>query len=312
MKNKFAIGTDIGGSHITSALIDLEAGKIIPGSNASHEINNKGSADDILSMWADTLARSMAGVDHDQFAGIGFAMPGPFNYEMGIGLFIPEVVKYENLYGVNVAARLKSMLRLDSNCNLRFMNDATSFAVGETWMGKARGFSRSVCITLGTGFGSAFIDDGIPVLERDDVPGNGCFWHLPFMDGIVDDSFSTRWFINEYAAKSGKRLSGVKEIAGLADVDPAVKDIFKEFGKNLGGFMAPWLERFSSEVLVIGGSISGAHNLFGNYLEDSLKSRNLRIQICLSHLKEDAALLGSARLLNDDFWQKIKPLLNKM
>jgi len=312
MNKKFAIGADIGGSHISSALIDLEAGMIITGSNASREVNSKGPADEILSVWADTLARSMAGVDHERFAGIGFAMPGPFNYEMGIGLFIPEVMKYENLYGVNVATRLKNMLRLDSNCSLRFMNDATSFAVGESWMGKARGYDRSVCITFGTGFGSAFIDEGIPVLDREDVPGNGCFWHLPFKDGIADDSFSTRWFVNEYAAKSGKRLSGVKEIAGLADVDPAVGEIFEEFGKNVGGFIAPWLERFSSEILIIGGSISGAYNIFGKYLENSLKNRNLHIQISVSQLTENAALLGSARLLEENFWQQVKPLLNQM
>ena len=33
--------------------------------------------------------------------GIGFAMPGPFDYVKGI-CYIQGVAKYENLYGINV------------------------------------------------------------------------------------------------------------------------------------------------------------------------------------------------------------------
>lgn len=312
MTRKFAIGTDIGGSHISCALIEIEKEQIVPGSHSNKEVDNNAPADVILTAWAEALRLSMDGIDHRELAGIGFAMPGPFDYPNGIALFTPEVVKYQNLYGIDVASRLRELLDLPDECSLRFMNDASAFAVGEAWMGKARRFERSVCITLGTGFGSAFIDTGIPVVERMDVPLNGCVWHLPFKDGIADDSFSTRWFIHQYALRSGQRSSGVREIAIQAEIDPQAKELFIEFGNNLGGFLGPWLEKFKAGALVIGGNISGAYNLFGNYLEDSLKSQNLRIEISLSGLKEDAAIIGSARLLDENFWNKIKPLLIKM
>ena len=312
MTRKFAIGTDIGGSHISCALIEIEKEQIVKGSHANKEVDNKAPADAILAAWAGALRHSMDGIDSRELAGIGFAMPGPFDYANGIALFTPEVVKYQNLYGIDVAQRLRDLLGLSKECSLRFMNDASAFAMGEAWMGKARGFDRSACITLGTGFGSAFIDMGIPVVERRDVPLNGCVWHLPFRDGIADDSFSTRWFIHQYALRSGKRLSGVREIANQAENDPLAKELFVEFGNNLGGFLGPWLEKFKAGVLVIGGNISGAYNLFGKYLEDSLKSQNLHIEISLSGLREDAAIIGSARLLDENLWNKIKPLLTKM
>ena len=48
---------------------------------------------------------------------------------------------------------------------IRFMNDASSFAVGEAWAGSAAGFNRSLSITFGTGFGSAFISNRIPIVD---------------------------------------------------------------------------------------------------------------------------------------------------
>jgi glucokinase len=312
MTKKFAIGTDIGGSHISCALINLEQESILKESYTTLKVDNQAPAEEILSTWAEVLSNCLTGIDKKQVAGIGFAMPGPFDYEKGIALFTHEVLKYEKLYGIDVGSRLKGMLGLNDPCHFRFMNDATSFAVGEAWMGKARGHERSVCITLGTGFGSAFIDQGIPVVEREDVPKNGCVWHLPFNKGIADDSFSTRWFTGRYAQKTGKQLAGVKEITGQINRDYKAKEVFNEFGANLGEFLGPWLKTFDAGVLVIGGNVSSAYQHFGKSLEYSLRNQEIHIEICISELKEDAAIIGSARLLDDEFWKKIKPLLTKM
>jgi glucokinase len=312
MKRKFAIGTDIGGSHISCALIDMERQEIVKDSHSTRKVDNSATADVILASWADALKSVIGKAGKDELAGIGFAMPGPFDYEKGIAMFTPEVVKYQGLYKVDVAKRLKEMLDLDGRYNLRFINDATSFAICEAWVGKAKGFTRSVSITLGTGFGSAFIENGIPIVDRPDVPGQGCVWHIPYKDGIADDYFSTRWFVRRYAEKSGKISSGVKEIAGKVNGDPLAKEVFEEFGTNLGDFLSPVLKTFGAGILVIGGNISEADNLFRKNLVDSLKRQNLHIQISISELKEDAAIIGSARLLDDEFWSRIVPLLKLM
>ncbi len=93
------------------------------------------------------------------------------------------------------------------------MNDASAFAVGEAWAGSASGSNRSLAITFGTGFGSAFISNKIPVVDGPEVPRIGCVYHLPYKDGIADDYFSTRWFLGRYKAITGKELKGVKELA---------------------------------------------------------------------------------------------------
>lgn len=309
---KFAIGADIGGSHISCAVIDLEREVIVRESFTTLEIDNKASAEEILEGWSEALQATLSHIGKNHLAGLGFAMPGPFDYAQGIALFTPAVAKFEHLYGINVADSLKKKLDLSPETNVRFMNDAVSFAVGEAWMGKVKEFGRSVAITLGTGFGSAFIDHGIPVVEGNEVPANGYVYHLPFGDGIADEHFSTRWCIKRYAEKTGIFVSGVKEIASAAASNPLAMEVFSEFGSNLGEFLVPVLSRFRAEALVIGGNITGAYHLFGDHFKQSVQRQGIKIMVGLSVLKEDAALVGSARLLDENFYFKVKPLLSKM
>jgi len=309
---KYAVGADIGGSHITCAVIDLRKKTILNETIASQPVDNKASAEGILNNWVLAIKRSLNDIDRNELMGIGFAMPGPFDYDTGIARFTHEVNKFERLNGVNVAQHLQTIFSLKTNNSVRFMNDATAFAVGEAWFGKAANVQRSISITLGTGFGSAFIDKGVPVVEREDVPGMGCVWHLPFNHGIADDYFSTRWFIRRYAEKSDKQLAGVKEIALRVPSDTLAKEVFAEFGTNLGSFLGSWLKKFKAEALIIGGNVSAAYPLFGKTFGMSLERQKVGTKIYISDLKEDAAIIGSARLFETNFWNEVKSLLPKM
>jgi glucokinase len=306
-----AIGVDIGGSHITAVAVDMKNHTIIKGSRAESPVDTKAEADEILEVWAGTLRKILEKLPVFRLRGIGFAIPGPFDYVKGICL-IRGVPKYEKLYGVKVGKAISSRLGLPCDCRVRFMNDASSFAVGEAWAGKAAGCKKMMGITLGTGFGSAFIDDRIPVVEGDTVPRMGCVYYLPVGDGIADDYFSTRWFTARYREITGKEAGGVKDVAGAAGSDTEVRALFDEFGKNLGSFLSPWLLRFGAEILVIGGNISHAYDLFGASFESALKQEKCDIRVEISGLKEDAALLGSAYLLDDEFWKAVQPALPLM
>jgi glucokinase len=311
MNKNIAIGTDIGGSHISCAAIDLLSGKILRDTFSERTVNNQAQAHSIISVWAETISEVLKKLPPDRVKGIGFAMPGPFDYVKGI-CFIRGVAKYENLYGFNISDAISSSLDVPEDFLIRFMNDASAFAVGESWAGSAIRETRSMSITLGTGFGSAFISNRIPIVDGPEVPKLGCVYHLPYKDGIADDYFSTRWFIGRYKSIRGNDLAGVKELAELALTDNRVTDLFTEFGDNLGLFLAPWLKKFGAEIIVIGGNISYAYNLFGAVFEERLKKEKCICRVALSNLKEDAALLGSAYLLDDDFWESIQHALPLM
>ena len=306
-EKNITIGVDIGGGHILSAAIDTSEGTIIEASRSYVKVNNKASKEEILKTWAEALNTTIGKIDRAKLAGMGFAMPGPFDYKKGIAMFEGND-KYEALYMVNIKEELPSYL-VAPGIALRFLNDATSFAVGVSWMGEAKGYDKVIAVTLGTGFGSAYVEDGVPVIQREDVPEQGCFWYLPYKDGIVDDYFSTRWFVHEYEKLSGQKVKGVKEIAAAAGESEAVKGLFRTFGHNMGAFFVPWLRKFPADILVMGGNITHAFNLFGQAMQAVFLENDIPTRISISSLMEDAALIGSARLFEESFWNKVRDKL---
>jgi glucokinase len=311
MSKNIAIGSDIGGSHISCAAVDLVSGEVMKETLTGKAVNNQASAKEIIGVWSDALAEVLKKVPAESVKGIGFAMPGPFDYVKGI-CYIKGVAKYENLYGLNITDAISANLGIDKSIPFRYMNDASAFAVGEAWKGSAANFDRSLSITFGTGFGSAFISNLIPIVDGPLVPRLGCIYHIPYKDGIADDYFSTRGLLSRYKKLTGKDLFGVKDLAELASSDIQVMDLFTDFGDNAGMFLAPYLKKFDAGILVIGGNISHAYNLFGEVFEKRLKAENCDCEVAISTLKEDAALIGSAYMLNDDFWKAVQHALPLM
>ena len=302
--NKIGIGVDIVGSHIVSCAIDMSTGKPVHGTEFEEKVNSKGTKIEIFETWAQAINATIGAVDLSSILGIGFAMPGAFNYKTGVA-FYEGIDKYENLYDVNVKKELPEYLS-NNSLALRFMNDASAFAAGEAWYGKAKDDYSSISITLGTGFGSAFIENGIPIVNIPDVPLHGCFWHLPYKKGIADDYFSTRWFVKSYEKLTGHKASGVKEVAIDAANGGESQIIFDQFGNAMGEFLLPWLIKFKPSTLVIGGNVSKAFDLFYPALEKHLQENEIKLKVVVSELMEESALIGSARLLDENYWQKVK------
>lgn len=311
MNSDIAIGADIGGSHISCAAVNINSGKILKETLAGREVDNQADADSIIAVWTDALSEALSKVSPGRVKGIGFAMPGPFDYVKGIS-YIKGVTKYEKLYGVNIGDAIARKLKMPDDFLIRFMNDASSFAVGEAWAGSAANVNRSLSITLGTGLGSAFISGRIPVVDGPEVPKLGCIYHIPYREGIADDYFSTRWFTGSYKNATGKDIKGVRELSAMADIDKTASELFRDFGKRLAIFLAPWLIGFKAEVLVLGGNISLAYDHFGEIFEITLKKEKCSCKVALSALKEDAAILGSAYLLDNEFWKSIQNALPLM
>jgi glucokinase len=309
MTQQLSIGVDIGGSHISCAACNLMKKQYLSETLSENELNNQGPADEIIGAWAKTIEETIRKAGAANVSGIGFAMPGPFDYANGIALFDQEVKKYETLYGLNVAHELQKKMNLAESFPVRFINDATAFAIGEDWLGKSAGNTRSLAITLGTGFGSAFLRNHLPVVSGNEVPAYGYVYHLPFENGNADDYFSTRGLLGRYETLTGEKRSGVKELAALAKNNPLVISLFNDFGYKLGLFLKPWLEKFNVEVLVIGGNISYAFNLFGNSLLSYLDENKVRTRVEISELKETASMIGSAVLTDNDYFNAIRSTL---
>lgn len=299
------MGTDIGGSHITCQLFDLNTNRLIANSKVRISVDGKGSKESILKSWVKAIQKTASKIGFKNLTGIGFAMPGPFDYKNGVAWFDENVDKFHNLHGVDVKAELLTRLDLPADFPIRFLNDASSFAVGEANVEPASKHKRIIALTLGTGFGSTFIKNGLLVAGEDGIPDDGFLYHVPFQNSIADEYFSTRWFLNEYKNVKGVEFLGVKELAELAKTDSFAIGLFKIFGKNLGEFLIPWIQKFNAGCIVLGGNISKSFPLFEPAFTTELKTEKIKIEIVITELDENAALIGSARLCDENFYKKL-------
>jgi glucokinase len=276
------LGVDVGGSHVTAGLIDIKERTLIRASLVRKSVNSNGSYDEIMSVWNQVLTD--VSKQYDLTPKIGIAMPGPFEYEKGISL-IKGFNKYDSLYQRNIKDGLANMLNTKPD-HIRMKNDAACFLQGELYCGAAKGVDNVLGLTLGTGFGSAL---GINGIVRDVELSSK--W---FLNGIAEEYFSTKWFLEEYYRLSGKSIGGVKEMSQLAD-DPFVKSVFKRFCKNLSIFLQEVLSENNITLIVIGGNISNCETIISE-LRTQLKNMPINVPICQAILGEEAALIGAASL----------------
>lgn len=297
------IGVDIGGSHVTSAAVDTATSKIISGTCYRGPVNSKASKDLIFKDWAKVINKTLNSIDYKEPIGIGFAMPGPFQYKTGKAMF-EKNDKYESLYQVSVVNELVNYLDT-IKVSLRFLNDASSFGLGGKLTNEFTDKQKLVAITIGTGFGAAFLVDDLPVSDGYSVPEGGRLWDKDYKKGIADDYFSTRWFISRYSFLSGK--SGIKGVRDIVNFnDEYTKQVFHEFSNNLAEFMLPYISDFNADLLLIGGNITKSHQLFLPVVLELWKKEGVDIPVKIIHNSEEVNLIGASYLFNESFWKSIK------
>lgn len=291
---RYAVGADVGGSHICSAVVDLQTGSMC-GAPLTSAVDSAAGACEILGAWAANIGQTIAASGIAAIRQVGLAFPGPFDYERGISL-IAGVGKFDRLYGLDVTASLLPLLGSCGVEELRYVNDASAFALGECLGGAAGDAERVVALTLGTGVGSGFVAGRRLVTSGDEVPVNGWVYCLPFDGGIVDEAFSTRWVCGRYRELTSQTVAGAREVAQRCGADAAARQLFEEYGDRLARFAGPVAERFGAGVIVLGGNISRAYPHFGPALEHRLTAEGHRIEVRISTLADRAALTGAASL----------------
>jgi len=290
MEKSFALGVDIGGSHITAALIDLEQRTLIQQSIKRKAVNSKEDKTTILNAWVDIINEALGSLPKEN-GFIGIAMPGPFDYDNGISL-IKDQEKFNSLYQVNVKEELAKMLGIPAS-HINFINDAAGFLQGEVFAGAAKGNANVLGLTLGTGLGSSIC------INRKAVDAD--LWQSPFMNGIAEDYLASHWFLKRYQQLSNVSLDGVKELVEVVKTDHKATQVFMEFGYNLAQFLIPVIIQNKIDTIVIGGNIAQAFKEFSPELIATLRGNDIEASIRISELKEHAALIGAASVCSETF-----------
>ena len=287
----YVIALDVGGTSVKSGIVARE-GRVI-GEVAQTAIDSSRDADTIINTLAQIVRQHQALLKPEDWLGIGVGFPSPFDYEKGIA-YIKDLHKYESIYGMNIADALRERVRV-GNRPIRFRNDAEAAIVGEYFYGGGSAYHRVIGITLGTGFGSSFLVDGVRQSEGEGVPPDG--WLFPEMVENVnlraDDVFSRRG-LEQLLRKAGFP-SEIPEAAMMArEGDAAARAIFESFGRDMGTFLVRYSKPFRAEAILVLGGITGAFDLF----RDALASV-VNIPVLPAVRGSEAALLGAAKSLFD-------------
>ena len=285
MNENIVLGADIGGSHITASLVDIQNRKIISTSICRKDVDSGASAESIVNEWKSVFV-NCAGKKDLSHLKIGIAMPGPVDYDLGF-CYIKDQNKYESLYGLNLKELLGDSLGIGP-AQIRMINDEAGFLSGEMFIGAGKGYKKVVGLTLGTGLGSALYDHGT-VTDAD-------LWHTPFREGKAEDYISAPWLISAASRLTGEKFSNVKQMADQSASNETIQSIFIEFGKNLADFLIAFIQKESPELVILGGNVAKAYRHFSNSLSDRMRQQKVQVPVRVAEIGEAAALVGAAAL----------------
>ena len=302
MKKKYAIGIDLGGTHLRIALVSGE-GEIV-------QKVKMPSSENIV----ESLQGSIPPLLTEGVMGIGMGVAGLIDRERGIVSESPNLSRIE---GLDIAGALRNTFSLP----VVLENDANVAAVGEKWMGEGKTFKDFVLLTLGTGIGGGIIHNhglmdvsaeighmSIMANGKNCSCGNyGCLEAYASARAILSHATASL----EEGAESALRECCKGNIYKLTpediykaalDGDALSREILREAGRYLGVGLSNLIHLFSPDALILAGGLIGAWNIF---IQEAIKEASRRtfkqlfekVRILPSSLGDDAGILGASHLV---------------
>lgn len=281
MSSNFVVASDIGGTHITSAVVDINTWQILEDTISRSHVNSRSDAKSILLSWCTSISTAIERCEAT-VSRLGIAMPGPFDYENGISLMRNQD-KYDALYQLNVCDGIIDSLEAEKD--IRFINDAAAFLQGEIFAGNLQHKERILGITLGTGLGSAVWSKGEKAFDAD-------LWNTPYKNTIFEEFLVTRWFTKRFEELTGKQEDGFKGILTKYSETAAFDQLMIEYTASLYDFLYYFANKHGSDTFILGGNITNAWDTIKRYNSEKLAE----FEIYTGQYAEKAAIIGAASL----------------
>lgn len=241
-----AIGIDIGGTGIKGAIVDLSTGELLS-DRLKLPTPKGGKPGDIIDTTRQLLETLSANVGN-----------------LPIGVCFPAVVKNGHTMSAANVSRdwiglaAEELFEKGLGQPIHFVNDADAAGYAEAQFGAARDVPGVVLLTtLGTGIGSALLNDGVLVPNTE-------LGHLE-IDG---HDYETK---AAYSAKERENLS------------------WSDWTKRLQKYYSTLEKLFSPDLFVVGGGVSKRY-------EDFIPLLKLNTPIIPAVHRNNAGILGSAAL----------------
>jgi len=284
MAGPFFLGVDLGGTQLRIAAVTREgrlASDVVSGPTGRGF-----GPDDLRRALPELAGRVRSGLPGDA-AAMGFGTPGV----VGPGP-LSQCDNLPLLNGVELAELLDDAVDLPVSLE----NDARCFTLAEARFGAARG-ARDVCgLTLGTGVGCGLMVGGR--LHRGAASQAGEVWRIPLRGENLEHFLSGDGVVRAWEAAGGSPGLDAAEVEARARKGAAAgRAAWSAFGEDLAFLCACVIAVHDPAVIVIGGSLSGARDLYGPVLASRLDGRSGRI--VGSELGPAAGVIGAASVSMD-------------
>src|SRR3984957_7295768 len=284
----FSIGVDLGGTNLRIAAVS-SGGQLLE----KDTLGTKGDLgrDHVINEMCGAIQRlSGKYKDTGKFLGAGIGVPGIIDMQTGM------LRKSANLPGwEEYPVRAEIERRLGARVVLE--NDANVAALGEQWLGAARGVPNMAVVTLGTGIGGGIVlegkiwhgmsgmagEFGHVTIEPDGYPcgcGNhGCAEQYASASAIM--RMAREAIASGEAPSLAKASSSGAELGGKSNYNLAIQGdeharrIFRTFGRYLGILLAGMVNVLILDIFVIGGGVSSAWDAYAPNMFEELRGRCL-------------------------------------
>jgi glucokinase len=256
----------------------------------------------------DTVARLVNSVlerkGTGQVAGVGIGTAGVVD---GDGRIISATETFASWVGTDLVDGVRSRLRKGPEWPVAVINDVDAHALGELWLGAARGAESMLMVAAGTGVGGAVVVNGQLWQGAHHVAGE--IGHIPApgangmrcpcgKDGHLEALASGPAIARRYEALSGTQVDAA-EVAYLATAgDPIARDVVTAAAAGLGRAIAGIVTTIDPECVVVGGGVADAGPLWWQALRDTYQAELVDaltgVPLIRAELGTAAPLIGAA------------------
>jgi len=306
MARDIVLAVDLGGTKVAAALVDRNGQVLAQNSLTVDASSTLAPVKQIVE-----LTRNLAGgkVFGGRIEAMGVAVPGLVRRDGRV--WAPNLPGWKRMA---LARRLHQALRVP----VVVESDRNAAVLGEAWRGAARGKKDVIVLMLGTGIGAGILSGGQLVRGAHELSGCAGWMvvtdqHSPETQGVGQlESLAAGPAIASAATKKlAQGIGGLlKEIPAEAITayevakaarrgDIASIEVYLEAGRLLGFAVANLVSLFDPEIVVIGGGLANASDLFLDALRKAMKERAQpiaakQVRVVASRLGSKANLLGVA------------------
>lgn len=285
MKNPCYLGVDLGGTQLRMAAVNAQGNLL--SEVISAPTGPQLTPDNLSAQIIELHNRLLPELDGYSIAAIGVGTPGV--------LVDNAITQSDNLPLLN-GCDLKDLIASALQYTVEIENDANCFALAEARFGAGRGARHLVGVTLGTGVGSGVIINGC--VHRGANGAAGEVYRIPLRDAYLEYFLSGAGVVRGYIAAKGESHESnidAARVAALArESDPAAVTAWASFAADLHFLCECVMALVDPDVIVIGGSLAQARDLFDKALMERLSERPNRI--AYAELGTAAGVIGAAAL----------------